>query len=84
MAHRIDAVDRISLDPEAWNSRPRTRTLDDRVILLDWFGTGHRHTVGLHGRHGSHLDLLVIPPDTATIVARACLTFPGPRCLRCF
>lgn len=74
LAHRVGAVDRISLDPETWNGRPRTVTIDDRVILLDWFGARHRHTVGLRGPHSSHLDLLVIPSDTASIVALACLT----------
>jgi hypothetical protein len=74
VAHRVGAVDRISLDPETWACRARTVTVDDRVILLDWFGARHRHTVGLRGTHSSHLDLLVIPPDTAPIVALACLT----------
>lgn len=74
VAHRVRAVDRISLDPETWTCRARTVTVDDRVILLDWFGARHSHTVGLRGPHSSHLDLLVIPPDTPTIVALACLT----------
>lgn len=74
VTHRFGAVDRISLDPEAWNAMPRSVTIDDRVILLDWFGARHRHAVGLHGPHSSHLDLLLIPSDTATIVALACLT----------
>jgi hypothetical protein len=59
VAHRVGAVDRISLDPETWACRARTVTVDDRVILLDWFGARHRHTVGLRGTHSSHLDLLV-------------------------
>ncbi|MHA6781953.1 DUF5994 family protein [Pseudonocardia saturnea] len=74
VAHRVGTVDRISLDPETWANRARTVTIDDRVILLDWFGARHSHTVGLRGAHSSHLDLLVIPPNTATIVALACLT----------
>jgi hypothetical protein len=74
VAHRVGAVDRISLDPETWANRVRTVTIDDRVILLDWFGARHRRTVGLRGTHSSRLDLLVIPPNTATIVALACLT----------
>lgn len=78
VARRIDAVDRISLDPEAWNGRPRTVTVDGRAILLDWFGARHRHTVGLHGPDDLHLVLLVIPPDTPAVVARACLTMPAP------
>jgi hypothetical protein len=73
VAHRVDGVDRISLDPETWTCRARTVTVDDRVILLDWFGARHSHTVGLRGPHSS-LDLLVIPPDTPTVVALACLT----------
>ncbi len=74
VADRVARVDRISLDPETWACRARTVTVDGRVILLDWFGARHSHTVGLRGAHSSHLDLLVIPPDTAAIVALACLT----------
>jgi hypothetical protein len=73
VAQRFGAVDRISLDPEAWDHRPGGVTIDGRAILLDWFGAGQRHVVGLFGPHSSHLELLVIPPDTAPIVALACL-----------
>ena len=74
VTQHFGAVDRISLDPESWSSRPRTITIDGRVVLLDWFGARHRHTVELRGPHSSHLDLLVIPFDTAPVVALACLT----------
>lgn len=78
VAHRVGAVDRISLDPETWTRRARTVTVDERAILLDWFSARHRHTIGLHGTPPAQLDLLVIPPDTPTIVALACLAMPAP------
>lgn len=78
IAHRFGPVDRISLGPEAWNSRPCTITIGERVVLLDWFGARQRHTVGLFGPHSSRFDLLVILPDTAMIVALACLTVQIP------
>jgi hypothetical protein len=77
-------VDRIGLDPEAWDDRFRSVTVGGRVILLDWFGVGQRHVVGLFGPHSSHLELLVIPPDTAPIMALACLTMYAPASERPF
>jgi hypothetical protein len=78
VAQRFGAVDRISADPEAWDHRPRSATVDGRVIQLDWFGAGQRRVVGLFGPHSSHLELLVIPPDTAPVVALACLMMQTP------
>jgi hypothetical protein len=78
VAQRFGAVDRISANPEAWDHKPRSARIDGRVILLDWFGAGQRHVVGLFGPHSSHLELLVIPPDTAPVVALACLMMQTP------
>jgi hypothetical protein len=78
VAQRFGAVDRISADPEAWDHKPRSATIGGRVILLDWFGAGQRHLVGLFGPHSSRLELLVIPPGTAPVVALACLMMQIP------
>jgi hypothetical protein len=82
VAQRFGAVDRVSADPEAWEHRPRSVVVGGREVLLDWFGSGQRHVLGLFGAHASHLELLVIPPGTAPVVALACLMMqprPGPR-----
>lgn len=78
VTHRFGAVDQVSLDPDAWDGRAGTLTVDDRVIRLNWFGTRDRHTIGLVLGDSSHLELLMIPPDTATVVAAACLTMVVP------
>lgn len=73
VAQEFGAVEQISVDPEAWDRRPATITIGDRVVPLDWFGARERHVIGLLGAHSSYLELLVVPPDTAPIVALACL-----------
>lgn len=78
---RLGAVDRVCLSPDAWDGRAhRIASLDDRMIRLDWFAARDRHMITLIAG-SSHLDLLVIPPDTAPVLAVACLsvsTMPGP------
>jgi hypothetical protein len=48
-------------------------TIEGREVRLDWFGERDAHTIGLIGSHHSRLDLTMIPPDTATVLALTCL-----------
>jgi hypothetical protein len=73
VAQQFGAVDRVGLDPEAWDGRPRRAVVGGRVVALDWFGGGGRHAIELFGPHATHVVLLVIPPDAPLIVALACL-----------
>jgi Family of unknown function (DUF5994) len=67
---RLDPVRRIALDAAAWAGRPQTITaVEGREVQLDWFGAPDAHTISLIGSHRSRLDLLMIPPDTATVLA---------------
>jgi hypothetical protein len=84
---RLGMADRIALNADAWDTRPqRITTGGQHVVRLDWSGAWDAHTIRLTGRDPSHLDLLVIPPDTATVVALTCLAIaavqnmsPSPR-----
>lgn len=71
---RLGLVDRITLSADAWDTRPQhITTVGQQVVGLDWSGVWDAHTIRVTGRDFSHLDLLVIPPDTATALALACL-----------
>jgi hypothetical protein len=67
-------VRRITLNAAAWDGRPQIiMTIEGREVRLDWFGERDAHTIGLIGSHHSRLDLTMIPPDTATVLALTCL-----------
>jgi hypothetical protein len=69
---RLGMVDRIALNADAWDTRPqRITTGGQQVVRLDWSGAWDAHSIRVTGRDFSHLDLLVIPPDTATALALA-------------
>jgi hypothetical protein len=71
---RLGMVDRIALNTDAWDTRPQQiMIVGQQVVRLDWSGTWDTHTIRLTGRDSSHLNLLVIPPDTATALALTCL-----------
>jgi Family of unknown function (DUF5994) len=71
---RLGMVDRIALSADAWDARPQgITTVGQQVVRLDWSGAWDAHTIRVTGGGSSHLDLLVIPPDTATVLALACL-----------
>lgn len=71
---RLGVVGRIALNADAWDTRPqRITTAGRQVVRLDWFGAWDAHRIRLVGCDSSHLDLLVIPPDTATVLALTCL-----------
>jgi hypothetical protein len=71
---RLDPVRRITLDAAAWDGRPQIiMTVEGREVQLDWFGAPDAHTISLIGSRRSRLDLMMIPPDTATILAHVCL-----------
>lgn len=87
---RLGMVDRIALNASAWDTRPQQiTTVGEHVVRLGWSGAGDAHTIRVIGCDSSHLDLLVIPPDTATTLALTCLTIgagqnrsPNPRAAR--
>ena len=74
VADRLDPVHRITLNASAWDARPQTiLSLAGREVRLDWFGERDAHTISLIGSRRSRLGLMMIPSDTATVLALACL-----------
>ena len=90
VADRWGMVDRIALTADAWDPRSqRITTVGQQGVRLDWSGAWDAHTIRVIGCGSSHLDLLVILPDTATTLARTCLAIaaaqnrsPNPRTAR--
>jgi hypothetical protein len=71
---RLGMVNRIALNADAWDTRPQQiTTVDQQMVRLDWPDASDAHTIRVTGDDSSHLDLLVIPPDTATNLALTCL-----------
>lgn len=71
---RLGQVHRITLNAAAWDGRPQViMTIEGREVRLDWFGERDAHTISLIGSRRSRLDLMMIPSDTATILALGCL-----------
>jgi hypothetical protein len=73
VAERLGVVRKIALNADAWPFWPREVVITGGPkVRLDWC-TGDAHTIRLTGVDASHLDLLVIPPDTPAILALTCL-----------
>jgi len=66
-------VGRISLSATVWDATPEHIGAGDRVVQVAWFRARDAHTIRLLGGDFWHLDLLVIPPDTAADAAAAAL-----------
>jgi Family of unknown function (DUF5994) len=73
-------VSRAAYNPDAWEAAPRRMAADGRTIRLGWFRSIDPQLLDLTGdaRRG-RLDLLVIPPDTTSAVARQAFTAASGR-----
>ncbi|MEU2348696.1 DUF5994 family protein [Modestobacter sp. NPDC049651] len=64
-------VTRVAYNPDAWEAAPRRLPADGRTVRLGWFRSLDRQLVNLTGDPArGRLDLLVVPPDTASADAR--------------
>ena len=52
---------------------PEQISVGDRIVQVAWFRVPEPRTIRLLGDRFWHVDLLVIPPDTAADAARAAL-----------
>ena len=66
---RFGPVARISLNALNWDVLAEEIPAGDRVVQLVWFRACDAHTIRLVGTGSWHLDVLVIPPDTAAATA---------------
>jgi Family of unknown function (DUF5994) len=68
-------VRRVAYNPDAWEAAPRRMAADGRTIRLGWFRGIDPQLLDLTGDSPHRrLDLLVVPPDTTTAVARQAFT----------
>ena len=70
---RFGVVARVSLSATVWDATPEQISVDDRIVRVAWFRAPEARTIRLLGDRFWHVDLLVIPPDTAADAARAAL-----------
>jgi len=71
---RFGPVARVSLNTTAWDTTLQEITCGDGVVQLVWYRACDAHTIRLLGHENWHLDVLVIPPDTAADTAVAALS----------
>jgi len=74
VASRFGPVARVSMNATEWDTTLQQMTCSDGVVQLVWFRASDAHTIRLIGREHWHLDVLVIPPDTAADTAAAALS----------
>lgn len=66
-------VERVMLQPAAWDWHPRRLLVDGRVVRLGWFTTLDAALVIVTGAGDLRVDLLVIPPQTPLALATAAM-----------
>ena len=71
---RFGPVARVSLNRTAWDTTLQEITCGDGVVQLVWYRACDADTIRLLGGEDWHLDVLVIPPDTAADTAAAALS----------
>jgi hypothetical protein len=69
-------VARVSLSATVWDATPEQISVGDRIVQVVWVWAPEARTIRLLGDRFWHVDLLVIPPDTAAD-ARAALVAAG-------
>lgn len=74
LALRLDQVERVTYNLTAWPPTRRRIVIDGRVIRLEGFRSQHADTVTVIGGWDRHrLALLVVPPETETVLAQQIL-----------
>ena len=74
VASRFGPVAKISLNTTAWDATPQDITCGDGAVQVAWYRACDADTIRLLGNEHWHLDMLVIPPDTAADTAAAALS----------
>jgi hypothetical protein len=72
LADRLGPVARVGLDRDAWDKLPTRMTVDGRVVHIDSSAVGDDTALVTRGDRDL-FSLLVIPPDTPPLVARAAM-----------
>jgi hypothetical protein len=66
-------ITRVMLNIDAWDSHPRRISVDGRIVKLGWFATLEAGLLIASTNTERRLDLMLIPPDTATGPATAAM-----------
>jgi Family of unknown function (DUF5994) len=66
-------VFRLMLSPAGWSNQPRRIDVGGRVVRLGWYSTQPAGLLTAIRADGDRVDLLVVPPDTATDTAQAAM-----------
>jgi hypothetical protein len=64
-------ISRVSINLTAWDAVPAHLDRTGRRVRVSWFGAIDAHTLSATCSDGTHLDLLVIPPQATPDQARA-------------
>jgi hypothetical protein len=70
-AQRGGVIERIMLQPRAWDRHPRRIGVGAVVVRVGWFRTLDAALVILTGRQDLRIDLTIVPPETPYAVAKA-------------
>ncbi|SBT51407.1 DUF5994 family protein [Micromonospora auratinigra] len=72
-ARGYDQIERIMLQPAAWDSRPTRIGVDGAVVRVGWFATLSAGLVIVTGPRDLRVDLAVTAPESAQDVATAAM-----------
>ncbi|PZG22611.1 hypothetical protein C1I95_04965 [Micromonospora craterilacus] len=72
-AQRGGVIERIMLQPTAWDRHPYRIGVDGAVVRVGWFTSLDAEVVIITGRQDLRIDLVVIAPETADAVATAAM-----------
>lgn len=72
-AQRGGVIERIMLQPAAWDRHPCRIGVDGAVVRVGWFATLGAELVIITGPRDLRIDLAVIAPETAHAVATAAM-----------
>jgi hypothetical protein len=70
-------VARVSLSATVWDATPEQISVGDRIVQVAWVWAPEPRTIRLLGDRFWHVEMLVIPPDTAADAAWAALVAAG-------
>ncbi len=63
---RLGAIARVAYNRGEWAPAPRKMHVDDQLVRLDGYDRQPAHTLGVTGRSGWNIILLIVPVQTAT------------------
>jgi Family of unknown function (DUF5994) len=72
-------ITRAAYNPALWDPAPPKMHAENRTVRLGWFNSIDPHLLSLTGGNGEHVELLVVPPDTAPLTAARAMALAAAR-----